>query len=360
MHKDLKFENVMLRRKVTRDSSLDDIHAIVIDVGLAELFGEQHSKCGRSNQRAGSPATMAPEIVKADFSYKCDIWSLGCMLFAIFNSSPFHIPDDKGGQALYMYPFFPEPSEKDPMGLEALYSSQRQGPPMAQVAAASPWAQEVICSMLHFDERLRPTAQECLGMPWFVQGPASEQRVGFSQELVDAILQEREHRFWWRATVLQAAACLPGSKIEPLERLFETMDHQKRGSLQRADFAAALQKLGVAHEAADRAAEAADFSGDGCIEWSEFVATCLPASRELFAVSLQLAFQNFDTNQDGILEPSEVLQLLRSEHIDGLHMPTSKTVETMVAELDKDSNGKISFREFHDYFVHVDAETFRV
>lgn len=31
---------------------------------------------------------MAPEVLMGDFSYKCDIWSLGCMIFAVYNSQP--------------------------------------------------------------------------------------------------------------------------------------------------------------------------------------------------------------------------------------------------------------------------------
>jgi len=357
MHKDLKFENVMLQKKLTSRSSVDDVHTVVIDVGLAELFGPQHAKQSRSSVRAGSLATMAPEVLAGDFSYKCDIWSLGCMLFAIFNTRPFNIPDGQGGEVLYMYPFFPQPAQGDAFGLEALQAAQLRGPPMAQVAPAGPRAQELMVRMLQCDERLRADARECLAAPWLAQGPdghgASE--AGLSPDLAGALLQEREHRHWWRATVVQAASHLPGAKIEPLAELFERMDQNRDGTLARPELAMALQRLGVGREQAERAAEAADFDGNGQIEWSEFVASCLPASRELFAVSLQIAFQQFDLNQDGTLDPGEVLELLRGGHIGEAHMPASKTAETMVQELDRDSNGRISFREFHEYFMQADV-----
>uniref|UniRef100_A0A7S4RSE4 non-specific serine/threonine protein kinase n=1 Tax=Alexandrium monilatum TaxID=311494 RepID=A0A7S4RSE4_9DINO len=354
MHKDLKFENVMLREKVTKGSCLEQIETVVIDVGMAELFGPQHSKSSRSNQRAGTPATIAPEVIRGDFSYKCDIWSLGCMLFAMFNSRPFLIPGPQG-EMLYMYPFYPTPTQEDPQGLEALFAAQQRGPPMEQVASASPAAQEVILRMLQFSENLRPNAQECLVMPWLSLRPSTTHQgeVRFSKELVNAITQEREDMRLWRATVLQAASKLPGSTLEMLEQVFEDMDVRKRGSLSLRELAQALERLGVSPKQAAQAAEAADFDSDGQIEWSEFAALCLPASRELFAVSLQVAFQSFDLNQDGVLDPGEVLELLRSGSVDEVHMPTSRAVEVMVAELDRDCNGRISFSEFHDYFVHA-------
>merc|ERR1740129_883762 len=49
-------------------------------------------------------------------------------------------------------PFAPEPSETDPFGIEALAQAQRAGPPMEQIQAASPEAQELIRSMLAYDE----------------------------------------------------------------------------------------------------------------------------------------------------------------------------------------------------------------
>jgi len=42
--------------------------------------------------------------------------------------------------------------------------------------------------------------------------------------------------------------------------------------------------------AADKAADAVDYSNSGQIEWSEFVAAMLPASQELFATALLVAF----------------------------------------------------------------------
>ena len=43
---------------------------------------------------------------------------------------------------------------------------------------------------------------------------------------------------------------------------------------------------------------AADVDQDGCIEWSEFIAFCLPMSQELLAVGLQTAFQAIDKDRN--------------------------------------------------------------
>lgn len=365
MHKDLKFENIMLQKRLTAGSRLEDVEAVVIDVGLAELFGPQHGKQSRSNQRAGSLATMAPEVLMGDFSYKCDIWSLGCMIFAVYNSQPFNIPAPNGGEMLYMYPFFPQATNEDPMGVNSMLAVQKQGPPMQLLQTSNPALLELVSAMLQFQEQQRPDAATCLTSSWFggaqspvdgvLEGSAGRGALRFAKEQLFGLLAERESRLCWRAALLQAASQLPAAKIQPLARLFHEMDVDKSGFLDQCELVAGLRRLGVSDEAAQQAAAAADFDGNGKIEYTEFVAGCLPVASELFAVSLQAAFQAFDSDNDGAIDSTELSALLQSGQISGADMPQSKAVESMLAELDSDHNGRISFPEFHDYFIHADA-----
>lgn len=354
MHKDLKFENVMLRYKVTAESPVEQIHAIIIDVGLAELFGQQHGKSQRSDQLAGSLSTMAPEVIGRDFSFKCDVWSLGIMLFAIYNAVPQYIPDGEGGQVLFTYPFFPSPTNEDPYGLTALVAAQRAGPPMSQIAHASAKAQDAILKMLTFNERDRPTAPEALAHPFFQETDPSIS-VELSPAQVQSLLKHREEKTWWNAMISAAASQIPATKVMHLSDVFRTIDTDCNGFIEKQELCGRLESLGVSKEAAVKAADAADYDNSGKIEWSEFVAAMLPASQELFATALQVAFSHFDTNHDGHLDRAEITTLLESGHISQDHMP-GKTVEQMISELDTNHDGEISFEEFHHYFISQESQ----
>lgn len=63
---------------------------------------------------------------------------------------------------------------------------------------------------------------------------------------------------------------------------------------------------------------------DGLIEFSEFVAVCLPAARELFAISLQTAFHHFDTNSNGNLDCA---QTARRKRVGSRRMPADAWVQ---------------------------------
>lgn len=352
MHKDLKFENLMLHQEVTCDSPLEDINVVVIDVGLSELFGKQHRKGVRSNIIAGSPATMAPEVIRRDFSFACDIWSFGCLLYAIFNVQPAFLPDGAGGQVLYTYPFAPVPTEEDRFGLAGMLEAQSRGPPLEQIQTASREAQEVVLSMLSFDERMRPNASECLALPWFC-GHCPPTAFELSEAQVQALLNDREVNIWRRTVTLEAATQLPVSACMELEKEFEAMASSSGGtSIECSALAEALVKKGVAQDVAEKVADVADMDRSGMIEWTEFVAAMLPACHELFAELLQSIFQEYDVNHDGYLDSNEVALLLQHAQVQ-LHLPKNKAVEMMIKELDANHDGRISFSEFHDYLLNT-------
>lgn len=355
MHKDIKFENLMLNNRVTCECQLEDIHVIVIDVGLSELFGAQHGKGLRSNIIAGSPATMAPEVIRRDFSFKCDIWSFGCLLYAIFNNQPAYLPDGAGGQVLYTYPFAPKPTEQDPFGIQGLLQAQMAGPPMGPLQGVSPEAKEAVLRMLTCNDRDRPDAVECQKLPWFsCYNPHAT--VSLSEDAVSALLQDREVSIWRRTVTLEAATQLPVSALHKLEDEFEALAASTGGThIECSVLAEALERQGVAAEVAQKVADVADLDRSGMIEWSEFVAAMLPACHEIFAQVVESIFSEYDVNHDGHLDPAEVAQLLQDGRIDDRHMPVNKTVEMMIEELDENRDGKISFSEFHDYLLRVDG-----
>jgi serine/threonine-protein kinase ULK2 len=83
-HRDLKLANVLLKK---------DLTIKLADFGFAKEGGEEEVMM---KTYCGTPITMAPEILKGKpYDKKCDIWSLGVILFQlVFGKLPF--PIDKG------------------------------------------------------------------------------------------------------------------------------------------------------------------------------------------------------------------------------------------------------------------------
>lgn len=77
MHRDLKPENLLIKNKNIGLKSLK-----IGDFGLAKIIGEK----SMSNTVCGSSNYVAPEIIMMEpYDNKCDIWSLGVVIFALLS-----------------------------------------------------------------------------------------------------------------------------------------------------------------------------------------------------------------------------------------------------------------------------------
>lgn len=83
IHRDLKFENMMVRR-------FDDgrPHVTILDFGVAKLLTRNDSVT-RAGEVPGTPGIIAPELVDAAApSPQSDLYSLGILLFTALSGSP--------------------------------------------------------------------------------------------------------------------------------------------------------------------------------------------------------------------------------------------------------------------------------
>ena len=130
VHRDIKTKNIFIQNE----------HTLCIgDFGIAKIFNSNNNnnKNTNLNKMVGTPLYMAPECFKQDkkYSYKSDIWSLGCCIYEMCN-----LKHAFEGQ------FFPAVSIKISEGkrlpLNKIYSKELRN---------------VIDSMLNLNPRNRPT-----------------------------------------------------------------------------------------------------------------------------------------------------------------------------------------------------------
>lgn len=86
VHRDLKPENFMFT------SEKDDAKVKLIDFGLAtspvKLEKGTKSQVHGIKSRVGTIMFMAPEVIKQDYNYKCDLWSAGVILYILVCGYP--------------------------------------------------------------------------------------------------------------------------------------------------------------------------------------------------------------------------------------------------------------------------------
>lgn len=127
-HRDVKPENILL-------DSNDDVK--LVDFGLSRVLTEQQITI------VGTPYYLAPEVLKGDYSFECDMWSLGVVLyFALFGCVPFKAEDSSMlfHRIANARPTFPEGASPDSMSfLQHLLSKNPRRRMTPAEAFAHPW-----------------------------------------------------------------------------------------------------------------------------------------------------------------------------------------------------------------------------
>jgi calcium-dependent protein kinase len=73
VHRDIKPENIMYGA---------DNEIKLIDFGLSK---KSKDKFNQLQTIAGTPYYMAPEVLEGEYNFKCDIWSLGVLMYVLLS-----------------------------------------------------------------------------------------------------------------------------------------------------------------------------------------------------------------------------------------------------------------------------------
>lgn len=313
MHKDLKLENIML-------CNVSPPTAVIIDVGLAELFPPTEADSFHSVTSAGTLATMAPEVIQGSFTAKCDVWSLGCCLFALLCHKPHMIPASNGKLEEFFYPYVP-PEKPSKEQLRAYLHRQFRGPNLQRLrcssASCSAAAEQMLRKLLTVGEADRPNMRQVLADPWLDEIKMAAETL--SAEQVESVVQFYRASALEQAVLLDVASQLPLQKLQELCDLFESMDQDGNGMLDEHELADALQAAGLPADSARTAASCLVKGSGGFVEFSRFVAALVPSRSDLLHEQLRTAFGRLDSNEDGFLSRRELQRLLErgvcgSEH----------------------------------------------
>ena len=156
VHRDLKYENVMF---VNLQSGRSRMAIKLIDFGLSMKYGKAKSKWNSKKETimtdfVGTIYTMAPEVIKGNYTYKCDMWSLGVMAYMLFSSQIPFIGKDM--------------SEIAKKIMRGSYSFSGK-----QWSKVSKRAKDFVQILLVRDASSRPTADQALRHPWIKGGSPS-------------------------------------------------------------------------------------------------------------------------------------------------------------------------------------------
>jgi calcium-dependent protein kinase len=274
---------------------------------------------------------MAPEVLQGRYTFHCDMWSFGVVMFImLFGFPPFH-----GASDLIIH-------NKIAKGFHAQVK-KGYGPYFPASIKVSDKARDLLGKLLHSDPAIRLTANEALSHPWF----HSADKNPLAEAVLGGIQTFTANCQFKQAVLGALSTSLTADELRDLKDSFKKMDLNGDGVVTVDELKQALQREEEQGEESKIAQsmvklmEMADVDGDGALSYEELVMASVQQRLLAKEERLYNTFCQLDQDRNGTVTAEEIEQVLGEQD----------DVKQMIAEIDKDGDGQISYAEFVAMFT---------
>ncbi|XP_074272014.1 calcium-dependent protein kinase 2-like isoform X1 [Silene latifolia] len=313
MHRDLKPENFLL-------ASLEDGSMIkATDFGLSVFIEEGKVY----HDVAGSAYYVAPEVLERNYGKESDIWSAGIILYILLCGVP---------------PFWAE-TENGIFDAILKGKIDFESDPWPSISSS---AKDLVTKMLNPDPKKRITPEEVLAHPWMIEGgDASDKPI--DSAVLSRMKQFRAMNKLKKLALKVIAQNMSEEEIKGLKAMFINMDTDNSGYLTYEELKTGLAQLGskLTEVEVMQLMEAADFDGDGTIDYTEFITATMHRHRLETEENILRAFRYFDKDSSGYITTDE-LEAAMMEY----GVADENSIKEILSEVDTDNDGRINYDEF--------------
>ncbi len=294
VHRDLKPENLLLEANVSASDlgGKTKFKVKLIDFGTSQLYEDGQ----KLTERYGTPYYIAPEVLKKNYNEKCDVWSLGVILYILLvGYPPFNGSEDsqiiaavKKGKYTVDEPEWDDVSEE---------------------------AQDLVRKCLTYDPAKRISAEDALRHPWYKKYAKHEK---VEKQLASTALNNlknfrAEQKLKQATLTFIVSQLLNKDETAKMESIFKSMDTNQDGMLSMDEIKNGYDKhFGTAldDEELIRMFKEIDTDGNGTIDYSEFLMATMNETQLLSTDKLKAAFKMFDKDGSGTISKEEIKETL--------------------------------------------------
>ena len=342
IHRDLKLENILISRTepINENDDSKKFYTIkIIDFGTAKKF----SKTKSESKLVGTSYYIAPEVLKGKYNEKCDIWSIGVLLYMFIVGKP---------------PF-------NGLANKEVFENIRNGKlnnNNPRFKAASSEVKDLIRKLLDVHVENRLSAKEALEHKWFDKHksifPQNNLDPEFIKVHVDNLLNYSIKTKFQQMILAFIVHNIDENmqeviEIEKIFRLFNT-DHS--GNLTKEQLLEGLKNIYKDNQLEhfiDDLFEVLHCTQTNYIQYEEFLLACLDKKKLLSDNVLLYAFSFIAKNKNGSITLDKLLKAFvgQSGKIDAVDVNSFRAVFDECCYSKKEK--VLSFREFKEIMVNV-------
>lgn len=316
VHRDIKPENVIFQNE-------KELRLKLIDFGTAQKFVPGQFMI----QQYGTPYYMAPEVIKGCYNEKCDLWSVGVILYILLTNEP-PFQGDTDAEILHIIVSF-----KTFMFEQPAWKSRSIG------------AMDLVKKLLQPDFNLRINAEQALEHPWLIgYGAYTIQKAAISKAL-KCFLNFKKVGLLQKAVLNYIVTEIFSQRDKDnFLKIYYSLNRSCNGMLTRNELLQAYWSNGfawISEIELDKILSFVDQDGNGFVTFQEFLAASVAGEDILTPSKLNTAFKAFDKDRSGTIDVVELKESLASY----ANIPEDLW-DAVLREVDDDASGKINLEEF--------------
>ena len=330
IHRDIKPENIM----ITNREKNGCLQVKLIDFGTAKIFEKGHQE----KKYVGSSYYMAPEIIKRKYDEKCDLWSIGVILYILLTGRP------------------PFDGNDDDEILENVKKGvyDKSGYPFPLLSSH---AKDLIFKLLEYDPKKRLNAEEAIEHPWFKTAEFKKKdKVNtiapeLAKELIQNMTKYRSDNMLKCAVIAYLVHHITNTEeCYEASKLFIKIDLNSDGRIEKHELIQGFEKYwGISKEEAKEKVDLIftniDTDFNGFIEYEEFVRAAVNSSIFMSKNYLKFAFNYFDRDSSGDITFEEIKKRF-TQNTKNTNPKVDKELKDIFDSIDINGDGSISFEEF--------------
>jgi calcium-dependent protein kinase len=333
LHRDLKLESILIEsfeNIIIKNENIELLNIKISDFSSARSF-RKHKNL---TKKVGTPYYIAPEVLNRNYNEKCDIWSIGVLMFMLLSGKP---------------PFWGD-SDKE---IIQMVKEGKMDFRKNEWNNVSNDAIDLIHNMLRYDSKKRFSAFECLKHVWFkkyfYKFIISKNEI---EEYYNNIISFQTNTifFFQQASLAYIVHhIIKKEDLDKIKKFFIFIDDKGIGKISHNEFVNKLKKQigNINEKEVLKVLKYIDQGKTGFLEFEEFVRACINKKNLLNEENLKISFTLF--NKTGI---KKVISCQDFKNILGLQTKFSnKTWEKIINQIDINGDGQIEFNEYKEMML---------
>ena len=334
VHRDIKADCILVESTETVNFNGETFplyHIRLSEFSSARSFNSYQ----KLTKKIGTSYYIAPEVLNKNYNEKCDIWSIGVLLFILLcGKPPFWGVNDK------------EILDKVQLGIPDWRKEEWEN--------ISQEGQDFVKSLLNIKWNNRPSASEALQNKWFkkylYKHPVKNEVV---QDLYNNIVGFKTDpmMFFQQATLAYMVHhLLQKEEFSQIKNLYNLIDNNGGGKMEYQEVCEGFkQYININEKEVTKIFKYIDQGQTGYIEYEEFIRACINKDDLLSEDNLKKAFALFTKSEN---VESVSISCTNFKNILGLSSKfTDKQWENIIKTIDKNGDNEIEYDEFRDMMI---------